>query len=66
MLFVKKFDENLRLCVNYRDLNEIIVKNNYFLSLFSKILKRFAHVKYFIKIDIRNVYHRIRIRKNDE
>ena len=66
VLFVKKFDGGLRLCVNYRSFNELIVKNNYFLSLLSEILKRFAHAKHFTKIDIRNVYHRIRIRKSDE
>ncbi len=66
MLFVKKLNESLRLCVNYRDLNEITVKNNYLLSLLSETLNRFAHARHFIKIDIRNVYHRIRIRKSDE
>ena len=66
VLFVKKSDESLRLCVNYRKLNEVIVKNKYSLFLLSKTLKRFARVKHFIKIDIRNAYHRIRIRKNDE
>ena len=66
VLFVKKSNDSLRLCVNYRDLNEIIVKNKYSLSLLSKTLNRFAHAKRFIKIDIRNVYHRIRIRKSDE
>ena len=63
---MKKFDDNLRLCVNYRKLNEIIIKNKYSLSFFSKTLKRFAKVRRFIKINIRNVYHRIQIRKNDE
>ena len=44
----------------------MIIKNNYPLLLFSKTLKRFAHVKHFTKIDIRNIYYRIRIRKSDE
>ena len=66
MLFIKKTNDSLRLCVNYRDLNEIIIKNKYSFSLFFETLNRFAHVKRFIKLDIRNVYHRIRIRKNDE
>ncbi len=57
MLFVKKLNESLCLCVNYRDLNEITVKNNYSLFLLSETLNRFAHVKHFIKIDICNVYH---------
>jgi len=66
VLFVKKLNESLRLCVNYRDLNEITVKNNYSLSLLSETLNRFAHARHFIKIDICNVYHRIRICKSDE
>ena len=63
MLFVKKTKNFLRLYVDYRNLNEIIIKNNYLLSLFSKILKRFAYIKRFIKINIRNAYYKIRMRK---
>ena len=66
MFFIKKTNDSLRLCVDYRDLNEIIIKNNYSLSLFSEILKRFAHTKHFIKINIRNAYYKIRMRKKNE
>ncbi len=66
VLFVKKSNESLHLCMNYRDLNKITVKNNYSLSLLSETLNRFASARHFIKIDIHNVYHRIQIRKNDE
>ena len=66
ILFIKKSDDNLRFCVDYRKLNEIIIKNKYLLSFFLKTLKRFVKTRRFIKINIRNAYHRIRIRKNDE
>ena len=66
VLFVKKADGSLRLCVDYRGLNEVTVKNNYPLPLLSETLERFAHAKHFTKIDIRNAYHRIRVRKGDE
>ncbi len=66
VLFIKKLNESLHLCVNYRDLNEITVKNNYSLSLLSETLNRFAHARHFIKIDICNVYHCIQICKSDE
>ncbi len=66
VLFVKKLNESLHLCINYHDLNEITVKNNYSLSLLSEMLNRFAHARHFIKIDICNVYHCIQICKNDE
>ncbi len=61
ILFVKKFNNSLRFCVNYRKLNKIIVKNKYFFSLLLETLKRFANAKRFIKINIRNAYYRIRI-----
>ena len=66
MLFIKKINDLLQLCVNDKKFNEIIIKNNYSLSLLSKILKRFVYAKYFIKIDIYNVYHKIRVRKNNK
>ncbi len=66
VLFVKKADGSLRLCVDYRGLNEVTIKNNYPLPLLSETLERFAHAKHFTKIDIRNAYHRIRVREGDE
>ena len=66
MLFVFKKNESLRLCVNYRDLNIIIIKNKCFLFLIKKTLNRLMNVVYFIKLDFKNVYHRIRIQKNNK
>ncbi len=66
VLFVKKSNESLHLYMNYRDFNEITVKNNYSLSLLSEMLNHFAHARYFIKINICNVYHCIWICKSDE
>ena len=66
MLFIKKANNFLRLYVDYRNLNKITIKNNYLLSLFSKILKIFVYAKYFIKINIRNAYYKIRMRKRNE
>ncbi len=66
VLFVKKLNKSLHLCVNYCDLNEITVKNNYSLSLLSETLNCFAYAKHFIKIDICNIYHCIWICKSDE
>ncbi len=66
VLFVKKLNESLHLCVNYHNFNEITVKNNYSLFLLSETLNYFTHVRHFIKIDIHNVYHCIQIRKSDE
>ena len=66
MLFIKKVDDLLRLYIDYRELNEVIVKNNYSLLLLFETLERFAYVRYFIKINIYNTYYRIRVREGDE
>ena len=66
MLFVKKINNSLRLYVDYKKFNKMIIKNNYLLSLLLKTLKRFVYTKYFIKINIRNAYYKIRIRKSDK
>ncbi len=55
----KKNDE-LRLCVNYRDLNAITIKNHHLLFLIIKTLNRLNEFKCFIKLNLKNVYYRIR------
>ena len=59
ILFVKKSEENLRLCVDYRKLNEITEKNRYFLSLIKETLSRVYRVKIFLKIDIVVAFNRL-------
>ena len=66
ILFVQKKDGSLRLCVDYRGLNKITVKNRHPLPLITETLDRLRGAKVFTKLDIRNAYHRIRIRPGDE
>ncbi len=66
ILFAFKKNEKLRLCVNYRQLNNITIKNRYALSLISKLKDRTHKIKIFTKIDLREEYHRIRMEKNEE
>jgi hypothetical protein len=66
ILFVKKKSDDLRLCVDYRELNAITTKNRYSLSLINEAMNRVMNVKYFIKLNIQHAYHLIRIKKNDE
>jgi hypothetical protein len=66
ILFVKKKDGSLRLCVDYRGLNKITVKNRHPLPLISESLERLAQAKLYTKLDVREAYHRIRIREGDE
>jgi hypothetical protein len=66
ILFVKKKDGSLRLCVDYRALNQASVKNRYPLPLISEILERVGKAKIFTKLDLRGAYNLIRIKEGDE
>jgi hypothetical protein len=66
ILFILKKDGSLRLCVNYRDLNKITIKNRYPLSLVGKTLNRFSGAAVYTKLDLKEVYYKIRIKKEDE
>jgi hypothetical protein len=66
VLFAKKPNNGLRLCMNYRELNARIRKNMYLLPLIGKILKRISHARVYIKLDIRQTFHRIRISEEFE
>jgi len=52
--------------MNYRNLNKITVKNHYLLSFISETLNRLSKVKQFIKLNLKNVYHHLRIQREDE
>ena len=66
ILFMRKKNDNLRLCVNYKNLNIIIIKNRYFLSLIEKNLNRLNRAKRFTNLDLTTTYYRIRIKRNNE
>ena len=66
IVFVFRKDGELRLCVNYKDLNVIIIKNRSSLLFITKTLNSLCKIKRFIKLNLKNVYHQIRIKKNDE
>ena len=66
ILFISKKDNELRLCVNYRGLNAVIVKNWHSLPLIIETLNRLCGVKVFLKLDLKDAYHRLRIREGDE
>ena len=64
ILFVPKPDGRLRLCVDYRQLNKLTILNKYPLPLMTKLGENDAMV--FTKLDLKDWYHLIRIRKGDE
>jgi len=66
ILFVKKSSEELRFCVNYRDLNVMTVKNRYSLPLIRETLDRLTKIKYYIKLDIIAVFNKLRMTYEDE
>jgi hypothetical protein len=66
VLFVKKADEGLRFCVDYRGLNNISVKTRYSLPLIKIFLNNLKEMKYFTKIDIVFAFNNIRIKKEQK
>ena len=62
IMFVTKKNKNLCLCINYRDLNIITIKNRYFLFFINETLNRLINIQYFTKLNFKNIYYRIRIR----
>ena len=59
IFFVFKKNEKLRLCINYRNLNAIIIKNHHLLSFIIEILNYLCDVKRFTKLNLKNAYYRI-------
>jgi hypothetical protein len=64
-LVVKKKDGSLRLCVDYRLLNAVTIKNRYPLPRIDVLFNQLAGAKVFSKIDLRSGYHQIKIRPCD-
>ena len=66
ILFVKKKDGTLRLCINYQGLNHLTRKNCYPLPLINKVLDRLVGVKVYTKLDIQSAYNLIWIKEGDK
>jgi hypothetical protein len=64
-IFVKKKDQTLRMCVNYRPLNEVTIKNKYLLPWIDLLFDQLVGAKLFSKIDLWSGYHQIRVRPED-
>nr|XP_043639268.1 uncharacterized protein LOC122610338 [Erigeron canadensis] len=65
ILFVKKKDGSFRMCVDYRELNKLTVKNRYPLPRIDDLFDQLQGAKYFSKIDLRSGYHQLRLREED-
>ena len=65
VLLVKKKDGSLRLCINYRQLNKVTVRNQYPLPRIDDLFDQLQGAKVFSKIGLRSGYHQLKIRKED-
>ena len=65
VLFVKKKDGTLRLCIDYRKLNQITVKNKYPLPRIDDLFDQLQGAEVFSKIDLRSGYHQLKISEQD-
>jgi hypothetical protein len=64
-LFIDKKDGSKRMCVDYRSLNEVTIKNKYPLLWIEDLFDQMRGVKVFSKIDLRSDYHQLKIRLED-
>ena len=65
VLFAKKKDKTLRLCIDYRQLNRATIKNQYPLPRIDDLFDQLRGARVYSKIDLRTGYHQLRIRETD-
>ncbi|KAL0549303.1 hypothetical protein IC582_013784 [Cucumis melo] len=65
VMFVKNKDGSMRLCIDYRELNKVTVKNRYPLPRIDDLFDQLQGATVFSKIDLRSGYHQLRIRDSD-
>ena len=65
MLLVEKKDGSLRMVVDYHALNEVTIKNKYPLPMINDLFDQLQGAKVFSKIDLRSVYHQLKIREKN-
>ncbi|CAH1423569.1 unnamed protein product [Lactuca virosa] len=65
IMFVKKKDGSHRMCIDYRELNKLTVKNRYLLPRIGNLFDQLQGASWFSKIDLRSGYHQMRVRDED-
>ena len=65
VLFVKKKDGSMRLCIDYSELNQVTIKNRYPLPRIDNLFDQLSSAAVFSKIDRRSGYHHLKVRAQD-
>ncbi|GJS29774.1 putative reverse transcriptase domain-containing protein [Tanacetum coccineum] len=65
VLFVKKKDGSYRMCIDYKELNKLTIKNRYPLPRIDDLFDQLQGSQYFSKIDLRSEYHQLRVHEDD-
>jgi hypothetical protein len=65
MLFVKKKDGSMRMCIDYRELNKVMIKNRYPLPRIDDLLDQLQGARVFSKVDLHSGYHQVRVKEED-
>ncbi|KAF5804296.1 putative nucleotidyltransferase, Ribonuclease H [Helianthus annuus] len=65
ILFVKKKDGSMRMCIDYRELNKVTIKNRYPLPRIDDLFDQLQGARFFSKIDLRSGYHQLKVQEED-
>ena len=65
VLFAKKKGKTLRLCIDYRQLNRVMIQNRYLLTRIDDLFDQLRGARVYFKIDLRTCYHQLKVREID-
>jgi hypothetical protein len=65
VLFVKKKDRSMKMCIDNRELNKVTIKNQYPLPRIDDLLDQLQGAQVFSKVDLRSNYHQVRVKEED-